>query len=134
MAFRHGRFAEITVDTTALSLFCDTADLNVDVDTSDVTTFTKSWHVAIAGLAGGKLEIKGSYDPTATTGPAAKLTSLIQAAAFPVVVEPGGNLTGQARRSFNAILQSYKESSPVADKITFSATLLVSDAITFAVI
>lgn len=132
MAFRHGRFAEITVSGTALSLYCDTADLNIDVDTSDTTTFTKSWKTAIAGLAGATLELKGSWDPTASTGPSAKLTGLIQAAPFAVVVEPGGNLTGQQRRSFNAILQNYKESSPVADKVTFSSTLLVTDAITFA--
>jgi hypothetical protein len=134
MAFRHGRFAEITVGGTALSLFCDTADLNIDVDMADVTTFTKSWKRAIAGLAGGTCELAGSYDPTAVTGPAAKLTGLIQAAAFAVVVEPGGNLTGQSRRTFNALIQNYKESSPVADKVTFSCTLMIDDAVTFATI
>jgi hypothetical protein len=132
MAFRHGRFAEVTVGGTALSVYCDTLDLNIDVDTSDTTTFTKSWKTAIAGLAGGTLDMSGSYDPLVTNGPSAKLTSLIQAAPFAVVVEPGGNLSGQQRRSFNAVLANYKESSPVADKVTFSATLMITDTVTFA--
>ena len=134
MAFRHGRMAEITVNTKALSLFCDTADLDINVDTSDVTTFTKTWKVAIPGLIGASLALSGNYDPTATTGPQAVLFPLLGAAAFAVVVEPGGNLTGQVRRSFNALLTSYKESSTVGDKVTFSATLLVTDAITPAII
>lgn len=134
MAFRHGRFAEITVNTKALSLFCDSADLNMDVDTADVTTFTKSWKVAIPGLIGANLQLAGNYDPTATTGPQAVLFPLLGAAAFAVVVEPGGNLTGQVRRSFNALLTSYKESDKVGDKVTFSATLLVTDAITAVII
>ena len=134
MAFRHGRLAEVTVDGTALSLFCDSADFSVDIDTADTTTFTKSWKTAIAGLAGGSLELSGNYDPTATTGPAAVLTGLIGAAPFPVVVYPGGNTTGQGSRSFNAILSSYKESSPVGDKVTFSATLMATDTVTFAVV
>lgn len=134
MAFRHGRLAEVTVNTKALSLFCDTADLNIDVDTADVTTFTKSWKVAIAGLIGASVELAGDYDPTATTGPQAVLFPLLGAAAFPVVVYPGGNTTGQVSRTFNALLTKYSEGSPVGDKVTFKATLLVTDAITAAII
>jgi hypothetical protein len=134
MAFRHGRFAEITVNTKALSTFCETADLSIDVDTADTSTFTSTWKTAIAGLAGGKLSLKGFYDPTATTGPAAVLSALIGAAPFAVVVEPGGNVSGQARRSFNAVLASYSEGSPVGDKVSFGAELLVTGAVTFAVI
>ena len=134
MAFRHGRFAEITVNTKALSLFCDSADLNMDVDIADVTTFTKTWKVGLAGLIGANLELAGDYDPVATTGPQAVLFPLLGAAAFAVVVEPGGNLTGQVRRSFNALLANYKESDKVGDKVTFSATLQVTDAITAVII
>lgn len=132
MAFRQGRFAEITVNTKALSTFCDTADLSIDVDTSDTSTFTATWKTALAGLAGGNLSLSGAYDPTATTGPAAVLTALIGAAPFAVVVEPGGNTSGQARRSFNAVLTNYTEGSSVGDKVTFSASLLVTGVVTFA--
>lgn len=134
MAFRHGRYAEITVNAKDLSAFCDSADLGIDVDTSDTTVFGASWKTAIAGLAGATLELSGDYDPTATTGPAAVLTALIGADPFAVVVYPGGNVSGQVSRSFDAILTKYKESSPVGDKVTFSASLLVTDAITFGTV
>lgn len=130
MAFIHGKAAEITVNSVNLSAFCDSADLSIDIDTSDTTTFSASWKTAIAGLAGGNLELSGNFDPTTTTGPASALTSLIGDAPFPVIYEPGGAAATQ-NRTFNAILTSYKESSPVADKVTFTAGLLVTGAITF---
>src|SRR6266702_5686006 len=77
MAFKHGRLAEITVATKALSTFCDTADINIKVDTADTSTFTAAWKTAISGLAGATLTLSGGYDPTVTTGPASVLTSQI---------------------------------------------------------
>ncbi len=134
MAFRHGRFAEIVVNTKNLSVYCDSADLSIDVDTADTSTFTTTWKTAIAGLAGGTVEMSGDYDPTITVGPSSVLTALIGAAPFAVTVYPGGNITGQNSRAFNAILSSYKEGSKVGDKITFSASLLVTGAVTFAIV
>jgi len=131
MAFKHGRAAEITVDGTALSSFCDTADLSIDIDTSDTTTFGASWKTAIEGLAGATIELGGNYDPTASTGPVAVLTGLIGNGAVTVVYKPAGSADSGLSRTFSAILTSYKESSPVADKVTFSASLLVTGAITF---
>lgn len=130
MAFHHGKAAEITVATKNLSAFCDTADLSIDIDTADTTVFSNSWKTAIAGLAGGALELAGNFDPTTTTGPASALAALIGAAPFAVIYEPAGAAANQSR-TFNAILTSYKESSPVADKVTFSAGLLVTGAVTF---
>lgn len=130
MAFHHGRAAEITVATTALSSFCDTADLSIDIDTADTTTFGATWKTAIAGTAGGTLELAGNFDPTTTTGPASKLTGLIGAAPFAVVYEPAGAAANQ-HRQFNAILTNYEESASVSDKVTFSATLLITGAVTF---
>lgn len=130
MAFHHGRAAEITVNSVNLSTFCDTADLSIDIDTADTTTFSASWKTAIAGLAGASLELAGNFDPTTTSGPASALTALIGVAPFAVVYEPAGAAANQ-HRQFNALLTNYSESSPVGDKVTFSATLLVTGAITF---
>lgn len=134
MAFRHGKYAEIVVNSIPLTLYCDTADFSVDIDTADVTTFTHHWKRAIAGLAGGEVSLSGSWDPTASTGPAAVLTALIGTDAFPVVVYPGGNIAGQLSRTFNAILSNYTEHSEVGDKVGFEATLLVDDDVTFGTV
>lgn len=131
MAFRHGRFAEITVNSVALSTFCDTADLSIDIDTAETTSFTSAWKTHIPGTAGGTLELSGSYDPTASTGPAAVIEAIIAGgAAVPVIAYPGGNTAGQRKRTFSAILTNYSESSAVGDKVTFSCSLLATGAIT----
>lgn len=131
MAFRHGRLAEITINTKDLSTFCDTLDLSIDVDTADTTAFGSSWKSSVVGVAGSKLDLSGSFDPTATTGPAAVLVGCITgAAAVAVVHKPGGTASGQRTNSFNAIVTSYSESSPVGGRVSFSASMLVTGAVT----
>lgn len=133
MAFKHGRLAEITVNTKALSTFCDTADLDIGVDTADTTTFTLTWKTAIAGLIGGNVSLSGGYDPTVTTGPASVLTALLGAAPFAVIFYPAGNNAGQGTsHTFNALITSYKESSQVSDNVLFSANLQITGVDTIA--
>ena len=133
MAFKHGRLAEITVNTKALSTFCDSADLDLGVDTADTTTFTAQWKTAIPGLIGGTVSLAGGYDPTVTTGPASVLTGLLGAAPFACIFYPAGNNAGQGTsHTFNALLSNYKESSKVTDKVAFSCSLLVTGVDTVA--
>jgi hypothetical protein len=135
MAFRHGRFAEITVNSVDLSTFCDTADLSIDIDTAETTSFTSAWKTHIPGTAGGTLELSGSYDPTASTGPAAVIEGVIAGGvAVPVVAYPGGDAVGQRSRTFSAILTNYSESSAVGDKVTFSCSLLATGAVAMAAV
>jgi hypothetical protein len=129
MAFRHGRWAEISVNSVPLSTFCDSADLSVDVDTASTTAFLSAWHTHVVGVAGGTVELTGHYDPTATTGPAAALAALILADPFPVLLYPGGNVEAQIVHSFDAILTAYRENSAVGDRVTFAATLLADGEI-----
>ena len=130
MAFVHGKAAEITVATVVLSTFCNAADLAIDIDTADTSTFGSSWKTALAGLAGGKLDLNGDFDPTTTTGPASALSALIGAAPFAVIYEPGGAAANQSR-TFNAILTSYAESSPVGGVVAFTAGLLITGVVSF---
>jgi hypothetical protein len=131
MPFRHGKNAEITVNAIVLSTFGTNIDFAVDVDTADTTTFGSGWKSALAGIPGAKLDLTGDYDGTVTTGPASALMACI-AAGVPVAVvhKPGGTLAGQRTNSFNAIVTSYAESSPVGGIITFKAGLLVTGAVT----
>jgi hypothetical protein len=134
MAFRHGRWAEITLNSIAMSTFCDTMDLSFDVDTSETTTFTKTAKTYVVGTYGGTCELSGSYDPTASTGPAVTLEALIGAEAVALVAYPGGSATSPAQRKLtaNVILTSYKTTSGVGDKVTFSASLLIDGVATWA--
>lgn len=137
MAFKHGRLAEITVATKALSTFCDSADINIKVDTADTTTFLNAWKTAISGLAGATLTLSGDYDPTITTGPASVLLAQIalnQAGTVTaVILYPAGNNAGQGTsHTFNALITDYSESPKVGDAVKFSASLLVTGVDTIA--
>src|SRR6266568_2093708 len=133
MAFKHGRLAEITVNTKALSVYSDSADINFKVDTADTTTFTATWKTFIAGLIGATLALSGDYDPTVTNGPAPVLTALLGAAPFACVFYPAGNNAGQGTsHSFNALLTDYKEASKTSDRVDIAATLLVTGVDTIA--
>jgi|ERR1051326_3919209 hypothetical protein len=132
MAFRHSRNADLSFNAQLLGGFCDSIDLNIDVDTSDITVFKQTWHQALSGLANGGIEISGAYDPTVTTGPASAITSQIQNDSVAFIYYPGGNTVGQRSASGNCIVKNYKESSKIGDKVAFSATMVVTGAVTFA--
>lgn len=134
MAFIHGKHAEVTVGGTSLSAYCDSAELSIDIDSAETTTFGNDWKTQLAGLAGASLSLGGNFDATATVGPAAVFISKIGTASFPVVYYPGGNDAGQISHSFNAVLTGYSESSPVGDKVTFKADLLVDGEVTTATV
>lgn len=131
MAFRHGSKAVITVNAVDLTTFCTSLDLAITQDSAETTALGSTWKSFIAGLQGGKLSIVGDYDGTVTTGPASAIL-LAQATATPIAVvhKPGGTLAGQRTNSFNALITSYSETSPVGGVITFKAELLPSGAIT----
>ncbi len=137
MAFKHGRLAEVTVATKALSTYCDTADINFKIDTADTATFTAAWKTYIAGLAGATLTLSGDYDPTVTTGPASVFVAqfaLNQAGTVTAVVfYPAGNNAGQGTsHTFNALVTDYKEASKTNTAVRFDCTLLVTGADTVA--
>lgn len=128
MAFRHGSKAALTLNAVVLSTFCDSVGFDIDVDAADTTTLGATWKTAIAGLPGGKLDLSGYYDPTASTGPSAVIWGII-AGGVPVtgIYEPGGNTTGQVRWTFTSgiLVTSYSETSPVGGVVRFKASCQV---------
>ena len=127
MAFRQGRFTEITVSGFSLSAFCDSVDISRSVELLETTTFTKTSKTYLTGLLDQKVDIKGKYDPTSGSGPAAIFSNLIGASNTVFVqVYPGGAVTGQTVRNFDAFVTDYKESSAVGSVVGFEASLQIS--------
>jgi hypothetical protein len=126
MAFKQGRFSEITVSGVNLSTYCDTIDLSRDTEMLETTTFTKTSKTWLTGLQDAKVDIKGKYDPTVTTGPQAVLNNLVGASnSVWVKYFPGGNAAGQRINEFYAFVTNYSESSNVGDVVAFSASLQI---------
>lgn len=130
MAFVHGRLAEFTFNSVALTTFCDSLEIGIEVDTAEVTAFGDAWKEFIAGTAGGTISISGSWDPTTTTGPASALAATIGTAPKTFIAEPGGAAVTQ-HRTGSAIMTSYTETADVGDKVAFSAEFLITAAVTF---
>lgn len=131
MAFRAGRYAQLSVNSVDLSAYCDSIELSVTPGTTETTTFGSTWQSHIATLIGATLTASGFYDPTTTTGPQDALWAVITGLA-PVacVHKPGGTASGQRTNSFNALISDYSEQSDVGEKVAFSFSLLVTGAVT----
>ena len=129
MAFVHGKGTAVSLDSNDLSPFSNSVTFGRTADTHDVTTFGKNSKVYAAGLKDGTATIEGIYDNTESTGPGAVLRPLIGAAAVPLVYEPEGTGAGRPVSTVDVLVTSYEETAPVADMVTFTAELQLSDDI-----
>jgi hypothetical protein len=128
MAFVHGKDTEISVGAKNLSTYTNTSEFTRGGDSHDVTTYGKDDHVHAGGLRTGGFTMGGTYDSTAVNGPAAALEPLI-ATVTEIIRKPEGTGTGKPTQTFDAVLTSYVETSPVADMVSWSAEFTVSDAV-----
>jgi hypothetical protein len=131
MAFKHGSDSTISVDDsggTARSLTgVDSVSLTQNGETTEVSSLGDSSKAYIAGLKDATCSISGSWDVTATTGNDVVLSGIIGGSAGSISYSPDGGTTTYA---FEAFCTSYDMSSPVGDKVTFSADFQVTGAIT----
>lgn len=129
MAFKHGKDTVIKLNATDLSAFVTTSDLNRTADSHDVTTYGKTAHVYQGGLTDGKATMAGIYDNTAVSGPRAVIRPLI-GTVVALIRQPEGAGTGKPQDSVNVLVTDYVETNPVADMVTWSCQMQLSDAIT----
>lgn len=124
----HGRYTGVLLDAIDLSPYLTSADLSVDVDDSDTTTFGATWKTAIAGQIAPKVDASGYYDPG--------LGKFTPAA----LVAPGGVLTygpaglstiGQLARLIPVVYTTYAESSPVGGVVAFKWSATSDAAVGF---
>lgn len=134
----HGKDTVFSLEDSAASTLRDLSSNLTSVtfarqnDTHDSTTFGATGHAFIGGLTNGTIQLQGFWDDTASTGTATVLDGLLALGSVTVGWEygPEGATTGDVKYSGECVLQSYDTSSPVADLVTFSATLQISGAVT----
>lgn len=117
MPFVHGSKTRVMLDGIDLSPFLTAADLTLDVDAADTTTFRAAWKSAIAGTIASRGDFSGLYDPTQLTvrdliGDDVSLTGGVLS-----VSPDGADVIGQPARLLLIISSSYIESSPVGGVI-----------------
>lgn len=126
MAFQHGKSTFVSLDGDNLSAFSNNVVFTRTSDSHDVTTFGNNSHVKQGGLLDGSATIAGIYDTTASTGPRAVIEPLI-GTVVPLVHQPEGAGSGKPQDTVDVLVASYVETSPVADMVTFSVELQMSD-------
>lgn len=115
--------------TNDLSAWINTSTFTTGADSHDKTTYGKSDHVFQGGLKTGTFSMGGFFDVTETFDPRYVLGQANGQTAS-ITRRPKGTGAGLPEQSFDAVLTSYVETSPVADLVTWQADFTVSDAVT----
>lgn len=130
MAQLHGKHTKVTIDAEDYSAHSDSTEWSDETDMSETTTYGRKRKNYLAGLEDGKITVGGTYDDGAA-GPAA-IFEPIKSAGLPVefVILVAGAGTGKPSRKVDVLVKTFTVSSPVADKVAWSAELqMVGDEI-----
>lgn len=119
MTFVHGKNTFVSVDGADLSAYTDSSERPRSADSHDVTTYGNESHRKAGGLKDGTFQMSGTYD-NGVGGPRAILDPLV-GEVVEIIRRPAGTGAGKAQDTFNALLQEYTESSPVADMVKWTA-------------
>lgn len=130
MAKKHAKDTYISVVGVDLSPYTDTSEFGRSIDSHDLTTYGKDDHVFGGGLKVSTFKMGGFYSTGASGTPATVLTAALTVDPVAIIRRPEGTGTGKPQQSFNALLTTYNESSPVAEYIKWTADFQVSDAVT----
>jgi hypothetical protein len=126
MTLKHGKNAAVLLGSVDLSPYLNSADLSVDVDVADTTTFSATWKTAIPGTIGAKVDLAGLYDPAEATLP----TLLLSMVPGVLTVAPaGGAAIGDLARLLSVHDASYAESSPVGGVVAVKASLAATGTV-----
>ena len=131
MAFKHGKSTDVLLDGTDLSPYLNAADLAVDLDTADTTTFKATWKTAIAGTVGAKLDFAGFYDPTVATLPDSIGVDFSLVAGVLTYAPAGALAIGDRVRLASVVSSAYAESSPVGGMVAIKWSAGVSGVVGF---
>lgn len=132
MAFVHGKGSVTSLGGSDLSIYSNSIEWARTADSHDVTTFGKNSHVKQGGLFDGTATVSGIYDNTASVGPSAVIAPKI-GTVVAMVWRPEGTGSGRPQDTVNVLVQSYTVSSPVADMVTWSMSVEMSDDVVSAV-
>lgn len=124
----HGKDTVYLLDGNDLSTHSNSVEFERSADSHDVTTFGNNSHRKFGGLGDGSVTLAGFYD-TVATSPRRVIEPLI-GTIVPLVHRPEGTGTGKPEDQVSVLVQSYTESSPVADMVTWTADLEMDGDVT----
>jgi len=130
MAFVHGKDTYISLNSVDLSAFCNTSSFEREADEHDTTTYGKDDHVFTGGLGKGAASMGGIYD-NGSSGPRDTIEPLV-GTVVTLIRRPEGTGSGLPQDSVSVLVKKYVETNPVADMVTWSCEMTLSDAVNSA--
>jgi hypothetical protein len=126
MAKQHGRHTVITIGGDEVK--ATTSQLERGGQNHMTAEYGDDAEVYSPGLETGSFTMSGTYDSTAMTGPRAVIRPLINTVAE-FTRAPEGTGTGKPLETFDAIIEKYVETNPIADMVTWSLDAKVSGGV-----
>ena len=114
------------MDGSVLSTYVDSVTHNRMVETAETTAFSNNDKAFIAGLMDGSFDLSGHWDATAD----AALHGTFDGATISLIYGPAGSTTGLVRYTATCLVTGYNITSPVADRVNWSATFQRTGALT----
>jgi hypothetical protein len=134
MAFVHGKstFVGIAVaaavaPTTNISAYCNKVDFPRAADTAETSVFGLSDKTYLPGLKGGTIGVEGVWDTALDAIMEPKLGTIIS-----FFYAPGGS--GTTGYYCDAIVTAYNPPADLNDAVKWSASLLITGAVTRATV
>jgi hypothetical protein len=129
MSKPHGKNTVITVATKDISPYTKTSTYTRSAKSHDTTGYGVDDEDYEAGLKGGKFSMGGTYDNTASVGPRNALHGLV-GTKVAVVRKTEGTGTGKPQDTFSMVLESYVETNPHDDMISWTAEGTIAGGVT----
>lgn len=130
MAFKHGKDTVIKLNAVDLSAFTSQSEITRSADSHDVTTYGKQAHNFEGGLKNGTASMGGTYDD-GVTGPRDVIEPLV-GTKVTLIRQPEGTGAGKPQDSVTVLVLNYVETNPVADMVSWSCEMQLSDVINTA--
>lgn len=140
MAFVHGKKASFSIDNAAgtpvdISAYCDNVQMPRQIETADTTGFgvSGSAKTYVVGLVDGTISISGSFDANGASSVDAVLSGVLgQDASLTFLYKVSNAAVSATNPSWGGecFMTSYEVSSPVADKVSFSAEFQITGVVT----
>lgn len=137
MANGHGKDSYFSVEDSAattlrnISPYVNSVEVAQENELADTTCLGAEGRTWKQGLTNGTISLTGLWDDTATVGSATVLQSLVGLeVSTGFEYGPEGNTAGSYKLSGESVLESYTESAPVGDMVSFAATLRITGSVT----
>lgn len=133
MAFTSGKSAQFQLDNNAgalqdLSTYTTSVSVPFAVDSHDTSAFGGTAHTFVPGLKNATISVEGVLDVGGVIS--THFTAALANASLSFQIGPVGTTAGYPKYTGECIITSFDIGTPVDDKVTWSASLQVTGAVT----